>query len=416
MFKAETVLKHYNCLLDSSKSCLQLVLDFRNFGDVMGVTFEASLNEIGACAPRRLFFNKLSCTSNSVMINTRKAGHSVDMLTPIHGLQFTFVHEAAHAFGAKHLSKEEEKYGTIMNKKVSVSKSHSESLYFHNKSLKSVGKFLFEHSKYGNLSHSKCFQKDPNRRGKCRNGILEEGEECDGNSPCCSETCHLMPLVGCDPYQPCCTFDCKTSLIYKPCSLIGNCEKVQLCNGRSQTCNNAQSLTSSRTNNFECEEGICFDKKCIKYCNFLHSKSCKTPITSCMRYCILKGECISPEDSKFLKLFLDVGTKRLMTRTNKICSRQSENLKHCDKNASCRYYTGNPAFKKGRAVIIDYKDYINSIENEKNNAINTKDKSYIKVWSVLAGIFFCILVLILKFTAFKCRTKSDEPYEYSKLN
>ncbi|CAD5117040.1 unnamed protein product [Dimorphilus gyrociliatus] len=383
----------------------------------MGVTFEASLNKIGACAPRRPFYDEFNCSSNTVMINTRRAGYSVDKLAPIYGLQFTFVHEAAHAFGAKHLSKEEEKYGTIMNKKVSVTKSHSESLYFHNKSLKSIGKYLFEHSKYGNLFHAKCFQRDPNRVGKCQNGILEEGEECDGNSPCCTETCHLMPLVGCDPYQPCCTFDCKTSLIYKPCNFMGNCERVQLCNGRSHACCRSRQLISHKTNGFECEDGVCLRGKCIKYCNFRDFKSCKTPITSCMRYCELKGQCISSVDGKFQKLFADGQMKRLMTRTNNICSRQSERLKYCDKNATCVVnHGGNLTFKKGRRLEINYEEYAKSIIGERADWNDPKTEIREKFWSAMTAIFSCIGILLLKCTACKFWKRSKETYEYSKIN
>jgi disintegrin and metalloproteinase domain-containing protein 17 len=129
----------------------------------------------------------------------------------------------------------------------------------------------------------------------CGNGIVEDGEECDGgqiggsdSDPCCTPECRLKPGATCSDLNHLCCEKCRPRIRGSLCR-EGNpqdCKESTHCDGINANCPvNSPPVADGR----EClDQGRCSSGACVPFCesNGLMSCMCdKKPTDYCIRCC-----------------------------------------------------------------------------------------------------------------------------------
>lgn len=143
--------------------------------------------------------------------------------------------------------------------------------------------------------------------GRCGNGIVEPGEECDcggeegcGDNPCCNpNTCYLTDNAVCDPSSDgCCTNQCQVASSGTVCrESIGPCDPQETCSGDNATCPADEHVPDGRdcgdsNEGLTCASGRCTsrDLQCARALNMSRDAVSACDDSSCQLGCMVSGQ------------------------------------------------------------------------------------------------------------------------------
>ncbi|KAL3069360.1 hypothetical protein niasHS_018085 [Heterodera schachtii] len=304
------------CLLITAKALSSGVLGLANIGDQTGATGgvgDGTFIERGICA--RLSEND-TVHRNTALISVRRRKEL--MITRV--VDLVAAHELGHAFGSSHDDLHDEecvpqrsrdgRYVMWESANTGYERNH---YLFSPCSVRAIHRVL-----YG-LAH-RCLVEE--RRSLCGNGILEEGEQCDGGAQigggmsapdsnggddnadgtgtdrCCTADCRLKRNAFCSPrHSECCTGQCTFMAKGHQCQAQNKemCKDESRCSGLSDKCPQPKALRDGTV----CpDEGKCRAGECVSFCAMLSADMlpclCEDEANVCRRCCRVRGGHCAP--------------------------------------------------------------------------------------------------------------------------
>nr|CAD2124080.1 unnamed protein product [Meloidogyne enterolobii] len=301
---AVDILDSFSTEEGTNSTCLTILITAKSLqSGVVGLANIGDPDRRGVCAVKKL---NNSHYMNTALITVRR--RSDLMITRV--VDLVLAHELGHSWGSIH---DDEMQDECVPKNSrdgrfvmweSANTGYDKNNYqFSSCSIRSIHRVLYS------LAH-RCFVEE--KKAFCGNGILEEGEQCDGGAhfqhfgvrdDCCTKECKLRLGAFCSPrHSECCSLNCTFLSKDVVCHAQKSdmCKAEANCSGFSEKCPNPKPLEDG-TN---CTDGgKCLNGDCIPFCHSISSDLmpclCEDAKIACQRCCrsITTGICspVKPE-------------------------------------------------------------------------------------------------------------------------
>uniref|UniRef100_A0A915MEZ2 Metalloendopeptidase n=1 Tax=Meloidogyne javanica TaxID=6303 RepID=A0A915MEZ2_MELJA len=287
---AVDILDSFSAEEGTNSTCLTILITAKSLqSGVVGLANIGDPDRRGVCAVKKL---NNSHYMNTALVTVRR--RSDLMITRV--VDLVLAHELGHSWGSIH---DDEMQDECVPKNSrdgrfvmweSANTGYDKNNYqFSSCSIRSIHRVLYS------LAH-RCFVEE--KKAFCGNGILEEGEQCDGGAhfqhfgvrdDCCTKECKLRLGAFCSPrHSECCSLDCTFLSKDVVCHAEKNdmCKAEANCSGVSEKCPNPKPLEDG-TN---CTDGgKCLNGDCIPFCHSISSDLmpclCEDAKIACQRCC-----------------------------------------------------------------------------------------------------------------------------------